>query len=133
MRKNRTLQTAMEERLRQSVPPLREPDPARVAEACGRIASAPPVSALLEPHTFIKPLLRVAACIALLAGVALLLRPAPQSVTVPALPPMTFTNLATLMDTQKFGTALASEADDLAADLVALTAVLNDRTLAILF
>ena len=133
MRKNRSLQTAMEERLRQSAPPLRAPNPARVAKACGRIASAPPVSALLEPRTFIKPLLRVAACVALLAGIALLLRPAPQTVTVPALPPITFTDLTTLMDTQKFGNTLASEADDLTADLVALTAVLNDRTLAILF
>jgi hypothetical protein len=128
-----THQTGFEKKLRQSVPTLCAPDPARVAEACARIASAPPVSPLREPRTFTKPLLRVAACLALLFGIALLLRPARQAAPVSPLPSITFDGLAVLMKTQDLENTLACEATDLAADLAALSAALNDRTLAILF
>ncbi|MEI7901344.1 MAG: hypothetical protein WCK89_13920 [bacterium] len=133
MRKNPTLQAATEEKLRQSAPRLHAPDPARVAKACMRIASAPPHAPLRQLHTFAKPLLRVAACLALLFGVARLLRPTPKTAAVPAWPSITFNDLATLMGTQDLENTLAGEASALAADLAELTAVLNDRTLAILF
>jgi hypothetical protein len=123
----------MEERLRKSAPPLRAPDARRVAKACAHLASAPSVSPLREPATFTKPLLRVAACLALLFGIALLMRPSKQAAPVPALPSMTFNDLAALMKTSDLENALASEVTDLASDLADLTAVLNDRTLAILF
>jgi hypothetical protein len=134
MRKNLQSQTALEERLRQNVPPLRAPDLTRVSRACMRSVSAPPVSPLRKPHTFTQPLLRVAACLTLLAGVALLIRPKPLATTFPALPSAaTFYELTTLMGTQSLENALACEAADLASDLADLTAVLNDRTLALLF
>lgn len=133
MRKNPTRQTDLETRLRRSVPPLRAPDPARVAKACARTAAAPPLSPLRAPRTFTRPLLRVAACLALLAGVVLLLRPPPRATPVPALPSLSFNDLATLMKTQDLENSLAGEAADLASDLSDLTAVLNDRSLAILF
>lgn len=136
MQRQTARQTATEALLRQSVPPLRRPDPDRVAEACARIASAPARSPLRDPRTFVKPLLRVAACLALLLGVAVLMRPAVRapSVVYPTLPTVaTFSDLADLMQRQELATSLASEIDNLAADLTDLTAALNERTLAILF
>jgi bifunctional pyridoxal-dependent enzyme with beta-cystathionase and maltose regulon repressor activities len=91
---------------------------------------------LRDPRTFIKPLLRVAACLALLLGIAVLMRPATRapSAAFPALPTLTtFSDLADLMQRQELATSLASEIDNLAADLTDLTAALNERTLAILF
>ena len=122
MRNEPTLQTSFEKRLRQGVPTLRAPDPARVDEACARIASAPPASPLRETRTFTKPLLRVAACLALLFGIALLLRPARQAAPASTLPSIPFDGLAVLMKTQDLENTLACEATNLAADLAALTA-----------
>ena len=133
MRKQTIRRPPVEDRLRQSRPPIHAADHARVSIACARIAAAPTVSPLREPHTFIKPLLRrVAACAALLLGVGLLLRPTPPP-TVPARPSLSLCDLTALVSTPALENTLASEASDLASDLAALTAVLNERTLAILF
>lgn len=134
-------ETAVEMRLRQTVPPLREPDLSRVSAACVRAASSSSASPLREPRTFIRPLLRVAASFALLLGVAVLMRPkhpAAERLARPAVPPSlpavaTFRDLADLMQRQDLANSLASEADNLSADLTDLTARLNERTLSILF
>ena len=133
MRKKSNPSTALETALRQTVPPLRAADPARVLSACARVTAAPPVPPLLLPQTFIKPLLRVAACCALLFGIAVLLRPRTPAATVPNLPPVTFNGLTALRHAQALDNSLASEAATLASDLADLTAVLNERSLAILF
>lgn len=127
--------TALEKRLRQSAPPLRPPDPERADRACARVASAAPASPLREPRTFLRPLLRVAACLALLVGTALLMRPKAQPTTaLPALPSVaTFRDLTDMMETQGLAKALSAEASDLAADLAGLTTALNERSFAILF
>lgn len=135
MSKKSDRKTALEERLRQSAPPLRPHDPARTARACARVASAAPASPLREPRTFLRPLLRVAACLALLVGTALLIRPKAQPATaLPALPSVaTFRDLTDMMETQGLAKALSAEASDLAADLAGLTTALNERSFAILF
>ena len=133
MQKNPAPATALETALRQAAPPLRAADPARVAQACARIAAAPPVSPLRLPQTFLKPLRRVAACLALLFVATVLLRPRQPAVIVPELPSVTFSDLAALMHTQTLETSLNGEASNLAADLADLSAVLNERSLAILF
>jgi hypothetical protein len=142
MNKRAQCQTTIEDLLRKSAPALRPPVASRVAAACERAAAAPAPSPLREPRTFTRPLLRVAACLALLLGVAALMRPRPPAAPPPqptaAVPPSlpavaTFRDLADLMQRQELATSLASEADNLTADLVDLTAILNERTLAILF
>ena len=133
MRNTQHTMDALENTLRQSAQPLRTADRARVEKACARIASAPPFSALREPHTFMKPLLRVAACAALLVGIALLMRPKPQNAATLTLPSVSLNDLTALMGSQNLKNTLACEADDLATDLAGLTAILNDRSLAILF
>ena len=135
MSKKSDRKTALEERLRQSAPPLRPPDPVRAARACARVVSAAPASPLREPRTFLRPLLRVAACLALLFGIALLMRPRTQPATaLPALPSVaTFRDLTDLMETQNLANALSAEASNLAADLAGLTTALNERSFSILF
>ncbi len=133
MRKKSNSATALEAALRQAVPSLRSADPARVSKACARIAATPPVSPLHLPQTFIKPLLRVAACCALLLGIAVLLRPRQPAETVPNLPSVTLNDFTALMPKQAFENSLASEAANLATDLADLTAALNERSLSILF
>ena len=124
----------LEARLRQSVPPLREPDHARVNRVCERLLSAPSAAPLRGPHLITKPLLRVAASFVLLFGLALLLRSRhPQRAAASVSPSALFNDLAALMSTPALENTLASEADDLASDLANLTAVLNDRTQEILF
>jgi len=126
---------------REAAPSLRAPSPARVAAACDCVRSEDVLSPLRKPGTFTRPLLRVAACLALLLGVAALMRPArPASkqelarLAAPALPAVaTFADLADLMQNQELATCLTSEADNLSADLVDLTDTLNARTLEILF
>ena len=124
---------ALENDLRQAAPPLGTPDHECVARACARIASSRPPSPLMNPHTFAKPLLRVAACLVLLCGLALLMRTKPQNTATLAFPTVTFNELKTLTGTQNLESALACEAADIATDLADLTTILNDRTLSILF
>ena len=133
MRNTQHTRESLESALRQSAPPLRTADHARVEKACTRIASVPPLSALREPQTFMKPLLRIAACAALMLGIALLVRPKPQNAAALKLPSVSLNDLTALMGSQNLENTLACEADALAADLACLTAILNDRSLAILF
>jgi hypothetical protein len=133
MRKKQAQQRALEERLRSCAPALRAPDGARVDRACARAASAAPLSPLRTPHTFVRPMLRLAACLALMLVVAQLMRPKPRP-AVPALPSFTtLSDIKDLMVPQNLKNSLACEAEDLASDLADLTAVLNERTFAILF
>ena len=133
MRNKQKIIEALENTLRHAAPPLGTPDPESVAKACMRIASSQPLSPLMNPHTFTQPLLRVAACIALLCGIALLMRTKQQNTAALAFPTVTFNELKTLTGTQNLESALACEAADIATDLADLTTILNDRTLAILF
>lgn len=134
MQEQHAHQQAMEERLRHSAPSLRAADPARVDAACANIAAAAPLSPLKQPHTFLRPLLRVAACLLLMLGIALLTRPKQQPPALQPLPAFaTLTDIKDLMVPQALNNSLACEAEDLASDLADLTAVLNERTFAILF
>ena len=127
-------QRAMEERLRQRAPSLRPPSRARVDAACARVASAAPLPPLKRPHTFLRPLLRVAACLLLTVSIALLMRPKQKPPAMQPLPSFaTLTDIRDLMVPQALNNSLAGEAEDLASDLADLTAVLNERTFAILF
>ena len=131
MRNKKQKIEALENTLRQAAPSLCTPDHASVAKACARIASSQTLCPLMNPHTFAKPLLRVAACAALLFGAALLMRPKHQAAL--ALPSVTFNELKALAGTQNLENTLACEAANLATDMTGLTSILNDRSLAILF
>jgi hypothetical protein len=127
-------------RLRQAAPPLRAPNRERVDRACARLAGAgSSASPLRDPRTFARPLLRLAACAALLLAVAVLLKPAERApraslAQVPSLPAVaTFGDLADLMSKHEVASALVSEADSLTTDLSALSAVVNESAFAILF
>ena len=129
-------QQAMETRLRQGAPALRLPDSARIDRVCAQLASRqPPPSPLKAPRTFFRPLLRVAACLLLMLGIAVLMRPKPRPSAAPQPPPafVTFRDLTNLVVPQEIKNTLACEAEDLATDIASLTAVLNERSLAILF
>lgn len=133
MRQQQNHPDSWEERLRKSAPALRAPDRARVESACAQVVRASPRSPLREPRTFLRPLLRLAACLALMLGLALLLRPKPRA-ALPALPSFTtLSDIRELMVPSPLKNSLACEAEDLASDLAGLTAVLNERTFAILF
>lgn len=134
MRKQKIVQNALEERLRQGAPALRAPDRARIDKACATALCAAPLSPLRAPRVFLKPLLRVAACLALMLGIALLMRPKTQAAAAQPLPSFaTLTDIKDMMVPQTLRNSLAGEAEDLASDLADLTAVLNERTFAILF
>lgn len=126
---------AIEERLRQGAPAPRPPDRARVDRVCAQLAPGLPPSPLKAPRTFFRPLLRVAACLLLMLGIAVLMRPKPRPAAAPQPAPSfeTFRDLTSLMVPQDIKNTLACEAEDLASDIASLTAALNERTLAILF
>ncbi len=134
MSKSKNRQNALEERLRRSAPALRAPDRARVDKACAAAESAAPLSPLRPPHSSLKPLLSAAACLALMLGILLLTHPGRQT---PALQPLSdfssLTDVKQLIVPQNLRNPLTGEAEDLASDLTDLTAVLNERTFAILF
>ncbi len=126
----------VEERLRRSVPPLRPADLARVATAFGRIkVGGDQPAPLCARQTFARPLIRTAAGLVLLLGLAaVLMRPQPPPAIAGAdVPQMTttFGDVADLIQRQEF--ALSGEADNLTDDLVVLTDALNENALAILF
>jgi hypothetical protein len=97
------------------------------------LSAEPPARTLWQPSLLIRPLLRVAAAVALLVGAALLLRVKPQPAAVAASPSAVFNDLATLMSAPTLKNTLAGEEDDLVSDLTDLTAVLSARAQAILF
>ena len=130
----------VERLLKESAPPPGRPDARRVARACDAVGRLPRAAApVLSPRLFVRPLLRLAAGLAVAAGIALLypkgLRhqespkgavPAIASVSVPE-EYRKWVGPDLLTDT------LATESANLVADLTTLTTVLNDRTFAILF
>jgi len=128
---------ALGESLRRAAPPLGRVNPLRVTRACTRIAGARPAPVLFRLHTLVRPLARIAAGLVLLSGVAVLLKPNPRETPMTGLPHIDplplLAHLDTLVDTRSVTGALAAESDNLLSDLTALTAVLNDRSLAILF
>ena len=133
MKNNPISPTMLEKRLRSGVPPLREPNPSRVDNACARLASPPALTPLRDPRTFVRPLLRVAACFAVLFGIALLVHLKSQPPTSPTLPSFKLSDIPFVVNAQSLEDALAVEANDLALDLTDLSAVINQHTLAILF
>ncbi len=141
MNKRKKQADVLEARLRGTAAQLRPPDPARVAAACARAAEEVLLSPLRESRTFTRPLLRVAACLALLLGLAVLTRPLRQNPAVattlavqPQLPSLaTFGDFAELMGAQELAASLVFEADNLSSDFADLTAQFNASTFSILF
>ncbi len=137
MRRNHLSPDTLENALRQSAPALGHADATRVGRACGRLAGLrPPEAARLRPHPVAKSFLRIAAGL-IVAGSALLLlkstapRPSgemPHLVSVPY-----FSELDTWAGNPTAPDALANESANLVSDLATLTAVLNERSLCILF
>lgn len=126
----------VEERLRRSVPPIRRADPARVAAALGRIATDSDQPApFCARQAFARPLIRAAAGLVLLLGLAtVLMRPQSHPATAggaDAPQVTTFSDVADLI--QRPELALSGEADNLTDDLVVLTDALNANAFAILF
>lgn len=130
----------VERLLKENAPPPGRPDTRRVARACDAVGRLPRAAApVLSPRLFVRPLLRLAAGLAVAAGIALLyprgLRDRePQTVTAPAIASVSvpeeyrkWVGPDLLTDT------LTTESANLVADLTTLTAVLNERTFAILF
>ncbi len=126
----------LEAKLRQAAPPLIRTDPARVTRACERLAALPATPVRHTPHMFAKPLLRIAAGLVLFGSATVLLRTGRESLPS-ALPPIaslpSADDIKALVDIQPLTRALDCESDNLISDLTALTGVLNDRSLAILF
>jgi len=139
MRKKQNEMDALEIALRSAVPPLGAADPARVAAACAHLhrEETPAQTARHHrPHPFSKPLARAAACLVLALGVGMFLRtppPAAPHVGLPDISPEVISAFASAVDSPSLESALADEASDLADDLTALTAALNEHTLSILF
>jgi len=137
MKRERQLQSPLEASLRRCAPPLRPPDSARVNRACERLSAlhAPPDAP--RPHAFARPLLRVAAGLVLLGSAAVWVQNASRVASVTDMPHVAavplFYELNALAGTPALTATLASETDNLVADLAALATVLNDRSLAILF
>jgi len=138
MKTDKQLHRLLEASLRRCAPPLSPPDAARVNRACEclnalhALAGAP-----RRARAFAKPLLHIAAGLALLGSAAVWVQNASRVTTVTEMPHVAavplFDDLNALAGTPALTATLACETDNLVADLAALATVLNDRSLAILF
>lgn len=130
--------TELEQRLRRAAPPCAPAHAARVARVCAAVDTLPPPCARHAPHPAFRLLARRIAALALIVLTAVLAtRLATRQPLRPSLPPLSATSLldglSTLHVPQRMTGPLAAESEDLLTDLVTLTTVINERTLAILF
>ncbi len=136
---------SVEELLSQATPPLAQPDGKRVARACEAVsrlaqdgAQADRLSVRFTGRHLLRPALRLAACLAIILGASLFFKATRRSTapyaSLPTYSPGAVTEtLDALVDTKEVTEALATESANLVSDLATLTAVVNERTLAILF
>jgi hypothetical protein len=126
----------IEQKLRRNVPPLPAHREARVARICAALAALPPPAPHRRAHDVFQHVLPRAAAACLLAAATLCLVrfAAPPPAAPPSLPTLAFlSELERLPGPQQMTAALHAETDNLLLDFMALTAILNDRSLAILF
>jgi hypothetical protein len=131
--------TELEQRLRRAAPPCAPaPRAARVARVCAAVDTLPPPRSHHSAHPAFRLLARRVAALALIVLSAVLAtRLATRQPLQPSLPLLSATSLldglGALHVPQRMTGPLAAESENLLTDLVTLTTVVNERTLAILF
>ncbi|HRR33709.1 MAG TPA: hypothetical protein P5026_06405 [Kiritimatiellia bacterium] len=136
--RSNTTFTELEKRLRQSAPPCAPVHIARVERVCASLNDLPPTGASHASHPAFGLFARRVAALVLIVLTAVL---APRVVMRhPQKPPLLPFSANSLLDglnalhiPQRMTGPLATESENLLTDLVTLTAVVNERTFAILF
>lgn len=129
--------TELEQRLRRAAPPCAPAHAVRIARVCASLNDLPPRTRH-APHPAFRLIARRVAALALIVLTAVLVtRLATRQPLQPSLPLLSATSLldglGALHVPQRMTGPLAAESENLLTDLVTLTAVVNERTLAILF